>query len=813
MANINADNESAAKTEPVPEMKLHEKKLTEQIKMVNRIAEALLTAKEDNMMESLMSGMGIVGQHFDLDRVQIWRNEMVEDELHFVMRYEWLSEAGKERIEVPLGLSCPYSGVPGWYEMFLRGECINGPISQLKPSEEAFLGYYEMVSILCLPLFIEDELIGFFSVDDCRYERTFSKDELDIFYSVGLMFASSFNNYLQSKRLEETNEQLKEALQRALMTEIAEANSKAKSAFLARMSHEIRTPITAVIGISEIELQNPTSPPPIVESFARIHNSAKSLLGIVNDILDLSKIESGKMELAQEEYEVASMIVDVSQIHHAFTGSREIQFNMRVDENIPKRLIGDSLRIVQMINNALSNAFKYTLEGSVTLSLTCTRNEQNKDFVTLVLTIKDSGLGMTEEQLGNLSEEYTRHHEQEYRLIEGTGLGIPIIFNLAKMMNAEIKIDSEVGVGTNVIINIPQKVASDDVLGKETASRIEQHKEAAIVAGERFSFEPEPMPYGKVLIVDDVETNLFVAKGLMAFYDLNIETCESGYDAISKIKNNNVYDIVFMDYMMPGIDGAETMHKMREFGYTHPIVALTANAMIGQAEEFLREGFDGFVSKPIQTKQLNNALIKYIKDKQPPEVIEAARAESAKKAAKKGNINNFYKDPAFISKLRTGFKRSNKDAYANLSKALVMGDIKVAHRIAHTIKGAAYHIFESDLAEIAEKIERILEKKKKPPGKILSALESEITRVLDSIEEPDTEPVAESNQLSLEKASELLDKIAPMLEMQKTECMLLLSELRKIDGSNTLCRQIEEFDFREASKSLSKLKDKMISTV
>jgi len=180
----------------------------------NQAAEVLLTTSESDTMDALMRGMEIIGQSLDVDRVQIWRNEEVNGELHFVMRYEWLSEVGKEKTEVPLGLSCPYSSVPGWYEMYLRGESINGPLSTLTPHEASFLGYYEMVSIVCLPLFMNGEFIGFFSVDNCRYERTFSKDEMGLLASVGLMFTNVFNRISQAKLIKDGKEREHEAISR-----------------------------------------------------------------------------------------------------------------------------------------------------------------------------------------------------------------------------------------------------------------------------------------------------------------------------------------------------------------------------------------------------------------------------------------------------------------------------------------------------------------------------------------------------------------------------------------------------------------------
>ena len=590
--------------------------------------------------------------------------------------------------------------------------------------------------------------------------------------------------------------------------EIAEESSKAKSKFLARMSHEIRTPISAVLGISEIQLQKQDLPSHIEESFAKIHNSSSILLRIVNDILDLSKIEAGKMTLLYDEYEVASMISDVAHIHIANFGNKSIEFQMHVDEDMPALLVGDALRIGQITNNLLSNAFKYTNSGTVELSLRCERKETDEGYVTLVISIRDTGLGMTREQLDALYNDYERFHEREHRFIGGTGLGMPIVYSLVKIMNGHIDLESEVGKGTNVVVHIPQKLTADTkVLGKEAAFNLQQFGMNANAAAKRFRFVPEPMPYGKVLIVDDVEANLYVAQGLLAFYSLHIETCDSGYEAIDKIKKGKVYDIVFMDHMMPGLNGTETMHAMREMGYTQPIVALTANALIGQEEEFIKHGFDGFISKPIQTKQLNATLNKHVRDKQPPEIIEAAKATREKHtAAVSGDIDNYLNQADVAEKLRWEFARSQKNVSADINQALNAGDIKTAHRLAHSLKGLAGLINESALAKAASNVEQQLAAGETPTSH-LDALESELSRVLGNINVPNTSQLPAYTAFDKPKATILFDRLYSMLASDSVECFSLLDELRAIPETGVLVRQIEEYDFDDALQTLGTLRD------
>jgi len=605
------------------------------------------------------------------------------------------------------------------------------------------------------------------------------------------------NDVTQLRKLQEEQQRI----------EIAEESSKAKSRFLARMSHELRTPIAAVMGVSEIQLQNPNLPPDIEESFAKILHSANMLHGIINDILDLSKIEAGKMELLQEEYEVASMIADVAHLHFSYLQSKDVKFSLYVDENLPIHLIGDILRIEQIMNNLLSNAFKYTEHGSVVLSFQCQHIEAKEGCVTVIITVQDTGFGMAPEQLNNLRNEYTRFHEREHRFISGTGLGMPIVYSLAQMMDANIDMESEVGIGTKVVIHIPQKVTGTAVLGKELSLNLQQFGEGSKVAIKRFAFTPEPMPYGRVLVVDDVEANLYVAKGLLSFYHLNIETCNSGHEAVNKIKAGNVYDIVFMDYMMPGINGIEAMHKIRDTGYTHPIVVLTANAMIGQAEEFIKSGFDSFISKPIQTKYLNTILIKFIRDKQLPEVIEAAKATKNNNSLSQININEYQNSCELIKTLRIDFAKSHKNTFNDFCEALRDSDNKKAHLLVHTIKGAAGLIEEDILVKTAAHLEIALAEGRTPTSEQLSALENEISRVVESIGKPEEEDFSGDKVLDTDKVQILFDKLSPLLKSRNAESLSLTDELRTIPETAVLVKQIENFDFDLALKTMDTLNE------
>jgi len=591
---------------------------------------------------------------------------------------------------------------------------------------------------------------------------------------------------------------------------IAEESNRAKTQFLTRMSHEMRTPISAVMGIAEIQLYKTNMPLHIEEAFSQIFNSSTLLLHLIDDILDLSRIETNELPVLQAEYETESLISSVVQIQLANFADKGISFKLETDDNLPLYLIGDIRRIGQVVNNLLSNAFKYTEKGSVELSVSCEPQAgASAGDVTLEITVRDTGIGMSAQQVTAISNEYLRFHEAMNRNIAGVGLGMSIVYNLLSLMNGQINIESEIDVGTTVVVSIPQKITRMETLGKPAAKRLRQFETSAKGAVKRTKIEPEPMPYGNVLIVDDIEANIYVAKGLLAFFDLNVDACNSGYEAIEKIKQGKVYDIVFMDYMMPGLNGTETMQRMREIGYTQPVVALTANAIIGQAEEYMKSGYDGFIAKPIQVKHLNTVLRKFIRDKQPPEVIKAtllSRDGKKAKSAIRGDINDYQNNPKLVEELRFDFARRYKNIFNEILEAVNSSDTKMARLLTHTLKGSAGLIHESSLAQTAEHFEQKLLHDEMPTDAELSALESKLGNVLNNIGEPEANVPCDGETIDKDTITALFENLETSLLTQNLACLELLDEIRRIPGADTLCEQIKDFDFQLALKSLAALR-------
>ena len=386
---------------------------------------------------------------------------------------------------------------------------------------------------------------------------------------------------------------------------------RAKTKFLARMSHELRTPLNIISGITDAQLLRSTAHDyDTHHAFENIRNASSTLLCIIDEILDLSKIQSGSMEIINKPYDIGQMLCDALNIDNKFRKKDKVTMAVYIDENLPAKPVGDAARMRQIITILVTNAFKYTTKGSVTLYINARRTIDSKG---LSICVRDTGRGMRPQDIEAFHCPVTTSNEW---------LGLNIVRELAALMGGSIAIESVVGMGTQFTVNLPNNVLSTATIGRELAESLEVAMANQEATNVTHHFAREVMLYGRVLIVDDVESNLYVAQELMRPYGLDISTVTSGRDAIELIRKGNVYDIIFMDYMMPGLDGIETAKAIFKLGYTSPIVALTANALLGNSESFLDYGFTAFMSKPIDVRELDRILIELIRDKYSAEALK-----------------------------------------------------------------------------------------------------------------------------------------------------------------------------------------------
>ena len=473
----------------------------------------------------------------------------------------------------------------------------------------------------------------------------------------------------------------------------AQRASEAKSDFLTTMSHEIRTPMNAIMGIAQIQLQKTDLPTDEAAAFQKIYASGSTLLGLINDILDMSKIETGKLELAPVQYDTPSLINDTVQLNIVRIGTKPIRFILEVDENLPSLLYGDDLRIKQILSNLLSNAIKYTMRGHVKLSVSFCDCDDG-DFVNLVFYVEDTGQGMKPEDITVLFDAYARFNMDTNRTIEGAGIGLTITDSLVEMMSGRIIVCSEYGKGSTFSVTIRQQIVDSTPIGKTLAKQLCDFSFTNNQVKVEVNYEH--MPYGRVLIVDDVETNLNVAEGLLVPYKVSVETAISGFEALDKISSGKTYDIVFMDHMMPKMDGIETTRKLREMGYTGIIVALTANALVGNDEMFMSKGFDWFVSKPIDIRQLHTVMTRFVRDAHLGKAAEYKENVGSDLAASKVGIH---------PKIRKAFLRDAENAIIKIREALNSNDKKMLITNFHGMKSASANIHELEISRMAQWLE------------------------------------------------------------------------------------------------------------
>jgi PAS domain S-box-containing protein len=512
--------------------------------------------------------------------------------------------------------------------------------------------------------------------------------------------------------------------------ENAERANNAKSLFLATMSHEIRTPLNAIMGFTEIELQNKL-PESTTQNLEKILAAGEELMHIINDILDISKIDAGNLEIISKNYMLGSVINDSITLNIVRIKNKPIAFNAHINPDIPSHLLGDSLRVKQVLNNLLSNAFKYTKEGQVDFTVDF-EPTKNRDVITVIFSVSDSGVGIKEEDKKRVFSEYAQLYTKYNRSIEGTGLGLSITKKILALMGGTISFESEWDKGSTFTARFPQKVVNPAPLGKETALQMQSMRYTDDDAKAAKHIKRVRMPYGKVLVVDDVAVNLDVARGLLLPYGLQVETALSGMEAIGRIRKEEPrFDIVFMDHMMPEVDGEEATRIIRneigsDYARTVPIVALTANVIKENRDHLLQHGFTAFLSKPIDILALDKILNEFVRRKtleQPAEMGGEDEEPDETDAAKgeervfdheyiegldiKAGLAQYGSATIYLDILASYVKHapeSGKELASLISDRAKLSDYAVK---VHGLKGASYGICAKPFGDAAFELEKL----------------------------------------------------------------------------------------------------------
>jgi len=579
--------------------------------------------------------------------------------------------------------------------------------------------------------------------------------------------------------------------------EAAESANLAKSSFLATMSHEIRTPMNSIMGFAEIALDSEDITPQTKDYLGKIMESTRWLLDILNDILDISKIEHGKMELEKAPFNLYDVIARSQSVILPSVIENGLTLDIDIDEEAltGKRLLGDSVRLYQVLSNLLSNAVKFTPKGTVTLTVTMKNLDESHE--TVLFEVKDTGIGMTPEQIQKIFDPFTQADSSTTRNYGGTGLGLTITKNILELMGGELAVESTLGVGSafSFAVTFETIEVTDDMSELTRIGALEKPR-----------FE------GLVLICDDNHLNQEVICEHLANIGLQTIVADNGKIGVEKIKERidsgaPPFDLVFMDIFMPVMDGLEATTKIIALDTGTPIVAMTANVMASELENYRKHGLLDCLAKPYTSQDLWRMLLKYLTPISRDLINEDEYAQE---------------NDELLDKLRLSFVKNNQVVYEEITAAITAGDIKYAHRLVHTLKGNAGQIGEARLQKTAEVVEKALKSGvlTVSAGSIssenMNLLKTELASVLEKFK-----PLAEKDKPksvafplvpphSTENTMALFTKLEPMLKKRDAKCMDFLAELRSVPGTEELTRQIEEIDFRSAFRTLQELKNKYI---
>jgi CheY-like chemotaxis protein len=521
------------------------------------------------------------------------------------------------------------------------------------------------------------------------------------------------------------------------------------------------------------------------EYLSNIAESAKWLLQIINDILDISKIEAKKMELEHIPFELHDIFAHCQAIITPKAVEKGVELYCYAEPSIGKKLLGDPIRLRQVILNLLSNAVKFTEMGIVKL-LTSIKNT-TEDKVTIHFEVKDSGIGMTAEQLTKIFDPFVQADDTITRKYGGTGLGLPITKNIIELMGGMLEVESTPGVGTKFTFEITFDMINAPII--ELTDRI------VINETERPTFE------GEVLICEDNHMNQQLICDHLAKVGLKTVVADDGQEGVEivymRMKNGEKpFDLIFMDMHMPVMDGLEATAQLINMGCKTPIVALTANILVNDVETYSKNGMSGYLGKPFTTQELWKCLLTHL----------TPTGVSTLSESQKADYENFKQ------KLRLNFVKSNQSTYAEIRKALDNENIKLAHRLVHTLKGNAGQIGEKELQEVAAITERMLiNNKNLLTEEQLDLLEEELNIVLEKYADLLTDKSRDIiHDVSTEQIKELFDKLEEMLENSNPQCMDLIDDLQGIEGAEELIQQLENFDFENAIDTFKKLKEKTV---
>ena len=892
------------------DLKYHDDLLTALSKMANLLLTADVIEWETTLLNKAFESIGIATE---VDRVYVWKNHVGDDErLYTSQIVEWSPYA--ESVQGgELAVDIAFDDVlPVWRETLLKGISVNTIVKDADPAVQRQLSPQGVVSVLLVPIFLQEKFWGFIGFDDCHNERKFTNVEEAVLRISGFM-AMVINDTIQNEV----------AINLLAEREAALISAQTKSNFLANMSHEIRTPLNAILGMAELIMHEDTSDS-VSAHATDIRNACRGLVAIINDVLDISKIESGKLEITKTKYHISSLLMDVVSIIKTRTDNKHLALIVNIDSNIPDELIGDELRTKQILINILGNAVKYTHEGHITLAV---EGRKEGDAYRLSFAVTDTGIGIKEEDMEKVFVLFEQIDTTKNRNIEGTGLGLPISRQLAEMMDGFLEMKSEYGVGSTFTFNILQEVAdytpiasvenAEDIfvlifenrdahlaslefsiksLGchyevctnrsemlerlsnkkcdyifvsilyieniLEVAKQKQPDAKIVVLSGEGKQYDMDGIqsismpinslqlasifndelenykgssgdilgasiiaPDANVLVVDDNIVNLKVGIGLLDIYMIKADSASSGKRAIEMVQEKD-YDIVFMDYMMPEMDGIDTTVAIRKLGSKYenlPIIALTANAVGGVKEMFIAEGLNDYLPKPIALAKLSMILRKWLPEEKQlrqagTKIIDSAHFEIEGLDIENGIINAGGSSEDYKEILEI-YAADNERRQVELENYFRNGNIKAFTTCVHAIKSASANVGAEEISINALKLEEA--------GKIndietidanlwtflelLRVLLTDIREFLDSIQKKAVIPEKDADSDVLKKAVEGMILYMDDLDIDSVEEIasalgVYLWDDEIIECISNIRDAINVFDYDAIGAAIKKLK-------